>query len=201
MNGRFFSLLLIGVSACAAISAAPIPASAQSVQRAFDICRTSKDAGEKVRYCSVVIDHASDRRDLERLYLRRGNSFVELGRFNDAVADFSNLIRINPRVAGYYDNRRNALQSLGLLKEALADANAAVSIAPSEGFVYRARGFVWESLQRYDAAVGDFNRAINIDPTNNGLIIDRARIRVKARRWRGPTTSCRATAIPAWSPI
>jgi tetratricopeptide (TPR) repeat protein len=96
MDSQFYKLFLIGATAFVAIGLWAVPASAQSVQRAFDICRTSKDAEEKVRYCSIVIEHASDRRDLERLYLRRGNSFNELGRYDDAVADFSNLIRINP---------------------------------------------------------------------------------------------------------
>lgn len=180
MDSQFYKLFLIGATAFVAIGLWAVPASAQSVQRAFDICRTSKDAEEKVRYCSIVIEHASDRRDLERLYLRRGNSFNELGRYDDAVADFSNLIRINPRVAGYYDNRQYALKSLGLFKEALADANAAVSLAPMQAFVYRSRGLVLESMQNYSAAINDFDRAIGIDPINNGLVIDRARIKVKA---------------------
>jgi S1-C subfamily serine protease len=171
---------LVGFSALLVVSALPLPASAQSVRQAFEICRRSKDPAEKVRYCTVVIQNASDRQDLERLYLRRGNSFMELGRFEEAVSDFSNLIRINPRIAGYYDNRQSALNSLGLTTQALADANTAISLAPTQGFVYRSRGFVLESMQRYNAAINDFDRAISIDPANNGLVIDRARIMAKA---------------------
>jgi tetratricopeptide (TPR) repeat protein len=175
---------LIGFSALLAVGALSLSANAQSVRQAFDICRRSKDPAEKVRYCTIVIQNASDRRDLERLYLRRGNSFVELGRFQEAVADFSNLIRINPGVAGYYDNRQSALNSLGLTTQALADANTAVSLAPTQGFVYRSRGLVLESMRRYNAAINDFDRAISIDPVNNGLVVERARIMAKAGQVR-----------------
>jgi S1-C subfamily serine protease len=174
-----FSIISFSILAIGTLS---LPASAQSVPQAFDICRRSRDPAEKVRYCTIVIQNASDRRDLERLYLRRGNSFVELGRFEEAVADFTSLIRINPRIAGYYDNRLVALRGLGLNREALADANIEVALAPDMPFVFRSRGLVFEVLQQYGAAIHDFDRAISLEPTNNLYFIDRARIKAKAGR-------------------
>ena len=54
---------------------------------------------------------------------------MEMSRFADAVNDFTALIHLNPRVAGYYDNRQNALKSIGLLGKALDDANMTVRLA------------------------------------------------------------------------
>ncbi len=172
----FVALLVLAI--------APLAAEAQSVANALAMCKASKIALDKIKYCSIALEHTSDRISLERLYLRRGNSFMELSRFSEAVKDFSCLIRINPRVAGYFDNRLVALRGLGLNQEALADANAEVSLAPDKAFVYRSRGLLLETLQKYDVALRDFDQGLSINPADNGLVIDRARIKSKMGRTR-----------------
>jgi S1-C subfamily serine protease len=148
----------------------------------YDLCVKAKTAFEKIEQCTKVILHSRRPKQLERAYLRRGNAYMEIDDFRDAVNDFTAVIRINPAVAGYYDNRQHALTSLGHLKEALDDANMAVRHAPSYSFPYRSRGEVYEAMGRYDLAIADFSKALDIQPNDAGLFFDRGKILVKAGR-------------------
>ena len=143
-------------------------------------CRKAKDANEKIATCTAAIRVTNDRRLLERFFLRRGNAYVEAGRYSEAIEDFSNLIKINPRVAGYYDNRLNAFRELHLFREAINDANTVIQMAPGYAMGYRGRGLVYEATSRYQEAIDDFSRALAVDPSNVGLVIDRARIKTEA---------------------
>lgn len=151
---------------------------------AIQDCRRSKTASDKIEFCSraIAVNRRSD--ILERAYLRRGNAFVELGNHQRAVDDFSALIAINPRIAGYFDNRLQAYRSLGRFADALEDANRSVRMASGEAFAYRSRGLVYADMSRIDLAVSDFNTAISFDSGNAGLYIDRGRLHVRANRLR-----------------
>jgi tetratricopeptide (TPR) repeat protein len=144
----------------------------------------ANSAPEKIELCSLVIRHSSQARRLERAHLRRGNAYAEVNRFADAVNDFNSLIRINPAVAGYYDNRQYALKSMGRLSEALDDANTTIRLAPTYSFGYRSRGNVNDAMGRYDSAIADYTRAISIEPRDAGLLIDQGKILAKAGRDR-----------------
>lgn len=156
----------------------------QAVADPIAACRRAQTAAEKVDLCSRAIALDSRSRSRERAYLRRGNAFVELGQFQSAVDDFSALISINRRVAGYFDNRLQAYRSLGRYADALNDAETVVRMAPGQAFAYRSRGLVYADTDRLDLAVDDFTTAISLDPANAGLYVDRGRLLVRAGRMR-----------------
>lgn len=148
----------------------------------FSACLGANSAPEKIERCSLVIRHSRRVRQLERAYLRRGNAYAEVGRFADALSDFNALIQINPKVAGYYDNRQYALKSMGRLREALDDANTTIRLAPTYSFGYRSRGNVYDAMGRYDSAIADFGKALSLEPRDAGLLIDRGKILAKVGR-------------------
>ena len=157
-------------------------ANSQTSNQARTDCFKTKIATEKLMYCGIALQNTSgiDSKTLEKLYLRRGNAFAELARFSEAINDFTSLIKISPRIAGYYDNRQSAYRELGIFNEALSDANIAIQIAPQYSFVYRSRGLTYEAMKQYGLAINDFDTAIFINPSDIGLIIDRARIKAKS---------------------
>ena len=167
-----------------AILASVLVSASSSHADSFSQCLKAETAIEKIERCSTVLSHSRQRNQLERAYLRRGNAYVEMSRFADAVNDFTALIHLNPRVAGYYDNRQNALKSIGLLGKALDDANMTVRLASSYAFSYRSRANVFDAMGRYDAAIADFTTALSIDPRDVGLLIDRGKILARAGRNR-----------------
>ena len=169
---------LVPLTALIALTASPSAARADP----YELCIKAQSAFQKVERCSAAIATSRDRKRLERAYLRRGNAFIELNRFADAVDDFSELIRINPNVAGYYDNRLNALRSLGRYDEALRDANATIRLAPTYAFTFRSRANVYADMGSLGPAIADYSRAISMDPGSAGLLIDRGKAFAKASR-------------------
>jgi len=107
--------------------------------------------------------------------LRRGNAFMELRQFSDAVNDFRRLLKINPLIAGYHDNLAHALAELGRLHDALAEADEVVRLAPRYSFGFRTRGNLFLASGRPAAALTDFNQGLSIDPGDIGLTIDKGR--------------------------
>ena len=145
-------------------------------------CGKSKVQAEKIEYCSIVISRSSDRKILERAFNRRGLAYMDLQRFAEAAKDFTEVIKINPRIAGYFDNRQNAYKAMGRLSDALNDANKAIELAPTYAFVFRARAIVYADMGRYDLALRDYDQAIMLEPKVAGLFIDRGKVYVKAQQ-------------------
>lgn len=159
-------------------------AHAQSASQAQAECLRSQTAIDKIVACGQAMPLTSDPRMQQRLFLRRGNAFMELERYAEAITDFTSLLRVAPKVAGYYDNRQMAYRYLGMFNEAMSDANNAIQLAPDHPFVYRSRGLTFEAMKQYEAAIRDFDRALSFDVRNVVLQVERARIKAKAGRVR-----------------
>src|SRR5947209_16709916 len=81
------------------------PGAATSASQALGLCQSAKEPAAKIQFCTSAIEQTSDRKTLERLFLRRGNSYMAVGLYSNAASDFSNLISLNKKIAGYFDNR------------------------------------------------------------------------------------------------
>ena len=101
---------------------------------------------------------------------------MELGRFKDAIDDFSFVIAHEPKIAGYYDNRENAYRQSGMLEQALKDANTTINLAPQYSFAFRGRANVYNDMGKYDLAIQDYDQAVKLAPEDGGLFIDRGKI-------------------------
>ena len=142
-------------------------------------CRAAVTAPQKVAACSDVIRTSRDPRLLERAHNRRGLAFSELQRYDEAIRDFDDVIRLNGRIAGYFDNRMYAWLGKGDPARALVDAEESVRLAPDYAFVWRSRAIVLEALGRYADSIRDFTSAVQINPQDAGLHVDRGRIYTK----------------------
>ena len=146
----------------------------------FDRCKRETDKSAIINACSAVIASAKDPRMLERAYNRRGLANERNGQFNAAVHDFSALIALNPKIAGYYDNRMRAYKGSGQLDLALQDSQTAVRMAPGYAFAYHGRGSVFFDQGRYALAIQDFSTALTINPADASLLFDRGQAWMKA---------------------
>lgn len=167
-------------AAALTLAAISLIASGASVH-ATDIaaCRAAVAAADKVALCSIAIRVSHNPRDLERAHNRRGLAYTELRQFDAAISDFDEVIRLNNRIAGYFDNRMNAWRGKGDLAHALADAEETVRLAPGYSFAHRARANVLEDLGRYPDSIADFSTAIEINPADAGLHVERGRVYTK----------------------
>ena len=101
---------------------------------------------------------------------------MDVGRFGEAVDDFTFVIKREPRVAGFYDDRQNAFRRSGRLDDTIRDANEAIRLAPTYSFVFRGRANVYNDMGKYDLAVNDYDSAIKLAPGDGGLFIDRGKV-------------------------
>ena len=140
------------------------------------LCRNSSDAADKITHCSNVITHSNNISALVTAHNTRGLALMDAGRFGEAVDDFTFVIKYEPRIAGFYDNRQNAYRRNEQLNDALNDANEAIRLAPTYSFAFRGRANVYNDMGKYDLAVADYDEAIRLAPNDGGLFIDRGKI-------------------------
>jgi tetratricopeptide (TPR) repeat protein len=96
--------------------------------------------------------------------LDRGNEKLTKGDKQGAIADYSEVIKIDPGVANAYYNRGNVYSDLGNKQTAIADFSRAIELNPKHTDAYNNRGNARHSLRDYQAAIADYNQAIAIDP-------------------------------------
>lgn len=88
-------------------------------------------------------------------YYNRGIAKMELGRFQDAIADYDRAIKIMPDFALAYNNRGVAKYELGRFEDAIADYNKAIKIMPDFAPAYYNRGAAKEKLGDKEGAKED----------------------------------------------
>ena len=76
---------------------------------------------------AVVAAHPSD----PEAYNTRGVAYAKIGRFNNAISDFSQAIKLDPRHAAAYTNRALAERQVGSNDAAMPDFSHAIEFQPN----------------------------------------------------------------------
>jgi len=92
-----------------------------------------------------------------------GVVFSRQGRVDDAIAQFREAIRANPKYAAAYNNLAENLVKQGKLEEALSYCGTSLTEEPS-ATVYNKLGLVLMRLGRTDEAAEQFRKAIAMNP-------------------------------------
>ena len=166
-------------AACHLAAAGRGVADSRDFAAAVGQCKKASDKEEVIASCSIVIAQSHDPRLLERAYNRRGMANEATAQFDGAVRDYSQVIRLDPKIAGYFDNRMRAYKALGQLDLALKDADTAVAMAPTYPFVFHGRGAVRFDRGEYLLAVQDFGSALALNRSDAPLLVDRGRALMK----------------------
>ena len=83
-----------------------------------------------------------------------------------AIADLSEVIRLDPGIARAYYVRGMQFAKQGDLDRALADLTKSIELAP-DSVVYESRGEIYEKKDRLEAAFADFDAAVSRSPKNS----------------------------------
>jgi tetratricopeptide (TPR) repeat protein len=75
-------------------------------------------------------------------YISRGLAWHRACRYDLAIADFNEAIRLKPFVEVAYQDRANALEAQGRYAEALADYDAAIRLDPAFDLPYNSRAWL-----------------------------------------------------------
>ena len=129
---------------------------------------------DEISLWSDVIAKAPDN---PRAYNNRGRALGDLGRFDEALADFNRTLALNPANSDAYNNRANILVQRGQLDEAIADCNRALALAPRMDYqvsrIYFNRGTALVRKNQLDPAIQDFNEAIRYEPNHESAHFNR----------------------------
>ncbi|KAI9131342.1 serine/threonine-protein kinase [Acaryochloris sp. CCMEE 5410] len=97
-------------------------------------------------------------------FIRRGDAKYNRRDYEDAIADYSEAIRLSPDSAQAYLGRGNARYALEEYPEALIDYDEALKHDPDYVYAFNGRGNVKFARKDFEGAIQDYNQAIQSDP-------------------------------------
>ncbi|MCX6243620.1 MAG: tetratricopeptide repeat protein [Bacteroidetes bacterium] len=109
-------------------------------------------------------------------YSNRGIAYTQEGQWDNALADFTKAIAVDPKYPVSFANRGMVYGNLGRVEDAISDFTKAIEIDTAYTLVYHNRGVTYGSLGQYDKAISDLKRAVKLKPgyisaySNLGLI-------------------------------
>lgn len=97
-------------------------------------------------------------------HVRKGNYRLEDGRFDEAVAEFDQALRVDGDHVYAQLGRATALLQMGRADEALAGLDRIVTDRPTFAPAYAERGILLDRMARYEEALASYRRALELDP-------------------------------------
>lgn len=125
-----------------------------------------------------------------------GNAYYSQGAYKRAAAEYSEMIRLQPRKHDGYFLRAMAYYKLGAFDKSIADNTAVLGMNEPTQVIEIAhynRGLDYEAKRDHANAIPDFSKAIELNPNNTDALINRA----DARRLTGDAPGCAADITDA----
>ncbi len=97
-------------------------------------------------------------------YMGQGNARSQKGDWDRAIADFTQVLAIEPQSTAAYSARGGARLSKGDLDGAVKDYTQALALNPQMAAAYEGRGNAEAAKNNLDAAIADYTQAIRLDP-------------------------------------
>lgn len=158
------------------------PALAQSLEDSNCTGKFQLPADQQIGGCNEAI--ASGRfagKDLAAAFNNRGVAYQAKGDLDRAIADYSEAIRLNPRLAVAYNNRCLTRGVTGKdLVDALNDCDEALKLLPNSMDAHDTRGFIYLKLGDFPVAINEYNASLQLDPNRSRALYGRGLAKVRA---------------------
>ena len=93
-----------------------------------------------------------------------GIKLLEEERYEGAMVEFDEAIRLDPDDAAVYGSRGDAYSRMGEYGRAVPDYGEAIRLQPEDFVAYGNRGIASNELREYDRAIQDLSEAIRLKP-------------------------------------
>ncbi len=120
--------------------------------------------------------------------MARGVEEMQSGRYGEAVAIFSEVIRRRPDFAEGWNKRATALYLAGEYRRSLADCDEVMKRNPQHFGALSGYGQIYFQLGEYDKAIEYWRRALQANPNMLGVEISIKRTEELLRQKRGRST-------------
>ena len=101
-----------------------------------------------------------------RAHLDHGRACLDKGKYDDAIADYTKAIALDPNFALAYTNRGLAYAKKGDVDRAIADYDKAIALDPNFVLAYFNRGVVYYEKGNKEQTIADFRKALEINPSD-----------------------------------
>lgn len=102
-------------------------------------------------------------------YFKAGNALAENMKYEDAIAQFTDAIDLEPSNAEYFYIRGKAYETIGKYKEAYTDYERATIFKPKDVDAIISLGRVCNRMNKYDEALVLLNRASGLSKRNSSV--------------------------------
>jgi len=113
-------------------------------------------------------------KDLALIFNNRGFAYYNLRRYDSAIEDYGQAIKLNPNYAEAFNNRGDAYADKGQPDRAIQDYNQAIKLNPNDAEAFNRRGVSYSDKGQPDRAIQDFEQAIKLKPNYSVAIKNRA---------------------------
>ena len=113
----------------------------------------------------------------------KGQSCLERGDYDGAIAAFTETIRLDPQSAEAHFNRGFAYGQKSEWDEEINDCNEAIRLDPKNAVTYFNRGFAYGQKGDFDKEIADYTEAIRLNPSDSLPYYARAGRHLEAKRW------------------
>ena len=96
-------------------------------------------------------------------HLYQGYGYDKIGNFEQALREFNEAIRLDPRHARAYSHRGRTYYNLGQHQRAAQDFDRSITLDPQDSQAYIDRGYLFLNQGQLREAIDDFDSAISVN--------------------------------------
>lgn len=151
------------------------PAGAQSYEQLRRWCFGDSTDDETVKGCSAVVEQGRETAKYTSMaYGVRGLVYRHYFKYDQAIADFSEALRLQPENFFILTNRGETFGLKGDWASTIEDYDLAIKIDPNFSEAWEGRGYARLKLGHADQALDDFDTAVRLDGINAEAMFGRA---------------------------
>jgi len=163
-----FDFIFATICFLVALSNSVIFAEAQQSQDLVRCINKEKAPPETaIKACTAVIQLGQGAKgNLAVALFARGEAYRAMGEYPSAIADYTEVIKLDPKNKEAYKNRGNMYLTQRNNEDndrAMADYNEAIKLDPNYKEAYNNRGLVYNEKGEFDRAIAEYNKALQID--------------------------------------
>lgn len=159
------------------------PSSAVS-QTALDLCSHAETAPDvKIDACTALIKSGRySGSGLAAAYGSRAAAYRRKKDYDRALADFNEMIRIDPEGDSGFLGRCIVYGDRGEYDRAVADCSRAIQLRSNDYLAFEIRGNTYADKKEYESAIADYTRVIHLNPKFGEAYGNRCLLRARLGR-------------------